>query len=442
MTDPTFDPKRRRSILGLVFLTVFLDMVGFSIIFPLFPKMLEHYVANDGPDSMVGQLDTWLRGLSIGGEGEVNQIAVYAFFGGILGSIYSLLQFVFAPFWGGFSDRVGRKPVLRLTLAGTALSYVLWIYAGPFWVLVLARMMGGIMAGNISTASAVVADICPGPERAKGMGMLGAGIGLGFVMGPAIGGMTSGWNLLESHPEWAKFGINPFSGCAAIALGLAVLNLVLVMRKFPETRPAKITGSERTRMPFRSLNEFASPALKRVNFAYFTYFLAFAAMEFTLSFLAVERLQYEPHDIAWMFVAVGLTIAVVQGGFVRRLAPKLGERKLGLFGMALTVPGFLLVGFAHSSAMMYAGLFPLAAGSACVMPSLSALVSHLAPEDRQGLALGIFRSLGSMSRAIGPLLGGLLFFGFGSSSPYVTAAVVMVLPLMLLAGVRGADRAA
>jgi MFS family permease len=442
MTDLTLDPKRRRSILGLVFLTVFLDMVGFSIIFPLFPKMLEHYVANDGPDSLVGQLDTWLRGLATGEGGEVSKIAVYAFFGGILGSVYSLLQFVFAPFWGGLSDRMGRKPVLRLTLAGTALSYVLWIYAGPFWVLVLARMMGGIMAGNISTASAVVADICPGPERAKGMGMLGAGIGLGFVMGPAIGGLTSGWNLLESHPEWAKFGINPFSGCAAIALGLAVLNLVLVMRKFPETRPAQITGGERTRHPFRSMNEFASPALKRVNFAYFTYFLAFAAMEFTLSFLAVERLDYEPHDIAWMFVAVGLTIALVQGGFVRRLAPKLGERKLGLFGMALTVPGFLLVGFAHTPEMMYAGLFPLAAGSACVMPSLSALVSHLAPDARQGLALGIFRSLGSLSRAIGPLVGGLLFFGFGSSSPYVTAAVVMILPLVLLAGVRGADKAA
>jgi MFS family permease len=304
-------------------------------------------------------------------------------------------------------------------------------------VLIAARCLGGLMAGNISTASAVVADVCPGPERAKGMGMLGAGIGLGFVFGPAIGGFASRWDLLAQNPEWARFGINPFSGCAVIALALSLLNLALVVRRLPETRPDRLEASERTRHPFRDLREFASPDLRRVNLAYFAYFLAFAAMEFTLSFLAVERLAFEPIDIAWMFVAVGLTIALVQGGFVRRLAPRLGERKLGLLGMALTLPGFLLVGFAHSKAMLYAGLFPLAAGSGCVMPSLSALVSHLAPADRQGLALGIFRSLGSMSRAIGPVLGGLLFFGLGSSSPYVAAAVVVTLPVWLLVGVTG-----
>ena len=171
--------------------------------------------------------------------------------------------------------------------------------------------------------------------------------------------------------------------------------------------------------------------------AYFVYLLAFAAMEFTLTFLAAERLGYGPMDNAKMFVFVGLTIALVQGSLVRRLAPKLGEAPLALAGMLLTLPGFLLVGTMHGAGQLYAGLALLAIGSAFVMPSLSALVSRLSPADTQGLSLGIFRSLGSAARAAGPILGGALFFGAASEAPYVLGAVLLLLPIALVRRVKG-----
>ena len=429
-----------RSVLGLAFLIVFLDMMGFSVLFPLFPSLLDHYLAQEGPDSVIGGFAGWLSGLATDADGAVNEVALHAFFGGALGSLYSVLQFLFAPYWGRKSDLQGRRPVLLLTLAGTALSYVLWFFSGPFAVLIVSRLLGGIMAGNVSTATAMVADVTEGKDRAKGMGMIGAGIGLGFVLGPAFGGLTAGWDLRETLPSLVAWGVNPFSGCALVALAISLLNLVLVARRLPETLPPERRGAEsadRTRSPFKALSRIDSPAVRRTNVAYFVYLLAFAAMEFTLTFLAAERLGYGPMDNAKMFVFVGLTIALVQGGLVRRLAPKLGEAPLALAGMLLTLPGFLLVGTMHGAGQLYAGLALLAIGSAFVMPSLSALVSRLSPADTQGLSLGIFRSLGSAARAAGPILGGALFFGAASEAPYVLGAVLLLLPIALVRRVKG-----
>lgn len=420
--------ERRRSVLGVVFLTVFLDMVGFSVIFPLFPAMLDHYLALEGEASLVGRLRDALRGLA------ANEMAVVTLFGGVLGSLYSALQFLCAPLWGALSDRHGRRPILLVTLAGTLLSYALWIVSGTFALLVVARLVGGIMAGNLSTASAAVADTHAGPERAKGMGTMGAGIGLGFVVGPAIGGLAAGWSRELDWAAGAHLGLNPFSGCAAAAGLLALLNLVLAWRRFPETLPRErrgTTASERTLHPFRALRAIDRPGVARTCVAYFLYFGAFGAMEFTLTFLAVDRLGFSERDNAWMFVFVGLVIAFVQGGVVRRLVPRVGERRLALAGIALTVPGYVIVGAAGTTATLYAGLAFLALGSAFVMPSLSALVSRYSPEDRQGLALGVFRSLGSLARAIGPIAGGLLYWRLGSFGPYYVGAALTLVPLVL-----------
>lgn len=441
--NPEAAPRR---VLGLAFLIVFLDMMGFSVLFPLFPSLLDHYLAQEGPDSVIGRLAASLSGLATDANGEVNEVALHAFFGGVLGSLYSVLQFLFAPYWGRRSDLQGRRPVLLLTLAGTALSYVMWFFAGPFSVLILSRLLGGIMAGNVSTATAMVADVTEGKDRAKGMGMIGAGIGLGFVLGPAFGGLTAGWDLREALPaSLVSLGVNPFSGCALVALGISLLNLGLVSKRLPETLPVEQRGAEaaeRTRSPFKALARIDSPAVRRTNVAYFVYLLAFAAMEFTLTFLAAERLDYGPMDNAKMFVFVGLTIALVQGGLVRRLAPKLGEAPLALAGMLLTLPGFLLVGTMTAAGQLYAGLALLAVGSAFVMPSLSALVSRLSPADTQGLSLGIFRSLGSAARAAGPILGGALFFGAASEAPYVLGAALLLVPIALVRRVRGPATAA
>lgn len=419
-----------RSVLGLVFLTVFLDIVGFSIIFPLFPDLLDHYLARSGEGSLLSELIIKLR--EFAGD-DTN--AVETLFGGLLGSIYGLLQFVFATVWGGLSDRIGRRVTLLVTLAGTALSYILWVFAGSFMVLIVARVLGGIMAGNISTASAAVADTTTARDRAKGMGIVGMAIGLGFILGPAIGGLTLGWiELGDPTASVGTFALNPFSGPALCALILSVLNLVWVATRFPETLPPERRNQgtrSHTLNPFKRLATLHFPGVVRTNLIYFIYLVAFAAIEFTLTFLAKERLGYGPRDMVSIFVFVGLIIALVQGGLVRRLAPKYGERLLTRVGLVLTVPGFLMIGRAHDKPLLYGGLAFMAFGSALVMPCLSALISRYTPSDRQGLALGTFRSMGSLSRAMGPILGAAGYWYFGSQAPYQAGGVLLLVPIFM-----------
>ncbi len=422
--------SKPRSAVGIVCLIVFLDIVGFSILFPLFPAMLNHYLEVEGEASWIGrlavQLSEWAGG---------NQAQTVTLFGGVLGSIYSILQFLFAPVWGGLSDRVGRRPTLLITLAGTLAGYVLWIFAGSFFWLIGSRLLSGLMAGNISTATAVIADTTESSNRARGMGLVGMCIGLGFLFGPAMGGAA--WSLLplESETGWqAGLTLHPFSSAAAIAAALATVNLLWVVFAFKETlAPEKRGTSDHARVwnPFAQLSRLHFPGLPRTNLVYFLFLLAFSAMEFTLTFLAADRLGFSPAQITWVFVYSGLIIALVQGGVVRRLAPRLGEKKLSLTGLALVIPGFLLIAIAGSSGLLYAGLTFMALGSALIMPCLSALASRYAPEDRQGLALGTFRSMGALSRAIGPILGGLAYYALGSAAPYWAGALFLLIPLGL-----------
>ena len=429
---PSDDPESSspgRSVLGLVFLTVFLDIVGFSILFPLFPDLLDHYLSISGEGSALTRLVAWLEDFA----GEDSN-AVVTLFGGLLGSVYGLLQFLFSVVWGGLSDRIGRRPTLLVTLAGTVLANALWVFAGSFVVLVAARVLGGIMAGNISSASAAVADTTSGPDRAKGMGIVGMAIGLGFIFGPAIGGLSVGLTFVEPGTTSGALSLNPFSGAALVATALALLNLLWVMTRFPETLPPERRGRSqgaRTLNPLRRLATLSFPGVVRVSAIYFLYLVAFAGIEFTLTFLAKERFAYEPLDMAGMFIFVGLIIAIVQGGIVRRVAPRFGERPVSLVGMLLTVPGFLLIGEAATTTGLYAGLACMAVGSALVMPCLSALLSRYTPVDRQGLALGAFRSMGSLSRATGPILGALVYWRFSSGLLYLLAGLMLLIPIAM-----------
>lgn len=421
--------QANRSVLGLVFLTVFIDLVGFSILFPLFPQLLDYYVGREGEGSLIGRLAAALA--EFVGERGNTRVGVVALFGGILGSLYSLLQFLFTPFWGALSDRIGRRPTLLVTLAGTALSYLLWLFADAFALLVLARLLGGVMAGNISIASAVVADTHAGPQRAKGMGIVGMAIGLGFVLGPAIGGLSAQWT--PAPGGGGPIGLHPFSGAALAAFVLALFNFVWALTHFPETRPRGAVGEgpHRTLRPLHELRRLTFPGVRRANLTSLGYLTIFSGMEFTLVFLAVERFDFGYQQNAWMFVFVGLVIALVQGGAIRRLAPRYGERRLAQVGLALLVPGFLAVGLTASVPQLYAGLFLMAVGSALAMPSLSSLVSRYAPSDVQGLVLGTFRSMGALARALGPVLGGLVYWLAGSAAPYVAGAVLLLVPLAL-----------
>ena len=424
----------RPTSLGVIFLTVFIDLIGFSIIFPLFPAMLEYYFGLEGEDSLIGNTVETLRGFA-GADGEKSEFYTQVLFGGFLGSLYSILQFVFAPIWGRLSDRIGRRPVLNFTIAGLAVSYALWIFSGTFALLILARLLGGVMSGNISVATAAIADTTDGRSRSKGMALIGIAFGLGFILGPLFGALLSKIDLTE-HTSLP--GINPFSAAAIAAFALSLINWVWVWRRFHETLPdgarEKANTTQRIANPLRLFSGMDAVGVTRTNLIYFVFLVAFAGMEFTLTFLAKERFQYEAADMGWIFGFVGVIIVLVQGGVVRRMAPRVGEKKLAVVGLVTIVPGLVLVGLANSEGLLYTGLALLAIGSALATPCLTALVSLYSPEDRQGEALGIFRSLGALSRALGPILGCLVYWKFSSQWPYLGAAILLLLPIAMAVG--------
>jgi len=422
-----------RSALKVIFITLFLDLIGFSIIFPLFPAMLDYYVAREGDGGgLVGSLVSFLENFSRAAGGPAD-IGIIVLFGGVLASLYSLLQFVFSPVLGSLSDRYGRKPVLLVSIAGIALSYVMWFFAGPFIVLVLARTLGGMMAGNISTASAVVADVTSVRNRPRGMAVIGIAFGIGFIVGPAIGGFSALIDLTELLPGLEPYGLNPFSLPAAIAFALSLVNLFWVSTRFVETLPPSGESDRAARSinPLVLFRTYEYPGVTKTNVTNFLFLTAFAGTEFGLTFLAADRLGYGPHENAYLFLFIGLTLALVQGGYVRRRAPLIGPKRMSLHGFACVIPGVVLLAFANSSLLMYVALFFMAVGAAQIIPNLTSLASAYAPAHDQGRILGVFRSLGALARGVGPLIACLLYWRLGAAAAYTALGIAMFAPFAL-----------
>jgi len=429
--------SRDRSTFGVVFLTIFLDMVGFSVIFPLFPDMLDHYLKVEElrGGGMLNDFVNSIRGSGYSSDNTSFRIET-VIFGGCLGTLFAVLQFLFAPLWGRWSDRVGRRRVLLISVSGTALGYFIWIFAGNFWILVLSRLVGGIASGNLSVATAAIADVTPRKERAKGMAIVGIAFGLGFILGPAIGGFSPALDLAGDMSEASFFGLNPFSVPAIGSFGLASLNLLWLFLRFKETLPEEKREKNATIRPgIFQLGKVENSAVKLSCLSYLFYMISFSGMEFTLTFLAVERFEYTPRDNALMFTFIGLTLIVAQGFFVRRLAGPLGERKLAFFGIFMGIIAFYLIAKSSSGdagADFFVGLLLMSAGVAFISPTLTALTSLYSSESSQGFHLGVFRSSGSLARAVGPLLAGFVYFEFGSSVAYLGGACLLFIPALIL----------
>ncbi|MGA9523406.1 MAG: MFS transporter [Myxococcaceae bacterium] len=397
---------RKRGALGVLFLVVFLDLLGFGILIP--------------------------------------QLGVYAvrfeaspFLVGMLLSVYSLMQFLFAPVLGGLSDRVGRRPVLLYSIAGSAFGYVLFGLAQSLTLLFISRIIDGISGANVSTAQAYVADVTSGEQRAKGMGIIGAGFGLGFILGPAIGGYLGA--------QWGNAGIGFF------AAGLAALNWVLALFLLPESRSRGLAA--RAPRSLRSIaNAFTLPVVGLSLLLFFAVTTAFSQMEGTFSVFLIDRYlvggaqalgEARPEVIreaslmsGHVFVAVGVVSALVQGGLIGRLRARFGEENLVIAGAVLLIVGLAGVPASPTYGWIFLPMALLAAGSGLVQPCLSALVSIAAPADRQGEVMGAYQAMGSLGRIIGPILGGFFFGALGSAAPYLTAAAVMVVSLGLAVGLR------
>jgi MFS family permease len=418
-------PSPRRPLsLGVIFLTLYIDLIGFSIIFPLGPDLIHHYLALEGQEGLLGwMLQHTERVAHLFG----NRTDVAVFFGGILSSLFSVLQFVFAPFWGSVSDRRGRRGVLLLTVTGTALGYLLWVCSGSFWMFLLSRIVSGAFSGNLSVATAAVADVTTRQERSKAMGLVGAAFGLGLVTGPMIGALTAHINLVERFPALARFGFNPFSVPALISFALCMVNLVWISARFNETLSADSRAGAiepRLRNPLRAILSLDNPAVRRTNVVSFVYSIAFVSMETSLTFLAAERFHYTARQNGYLLGFLGLCAIVTQGYIVRQLLHRVDEIRVLTSGLVFSALGLLAIGFAPAPWVLYFGLALLALGSGLINPASSGLISLYSGSAEQGRVLGIFRSLQSLSRAITPMLAGIISGLFGFPVLFVVGAML------------------
>jgi MFS family permease len=432
MSTPAATEIRKRPLsLGVIFLTLYIDLVGFSIIFPLGPDLLEYYLKLEGHEGVLG----WMLG-------HVNALAASAgienyapvLFGGVLSSFFSILQFVFAPFWGSVSDRRGRRGVLLMTVAGTALGYLVWFCSGSFWLFLLSRIVSGAFSGNLSVATAAVADVTTREERSKSMGLVGAAFGLGLVTGPTLGAITMHWDLVATRPSLLKYGINPFSVPALVALVLCLINLAWVYARFDETLSPKARSEAREprlRNPVKAILGLHNPSVRRANLVSFIYSVAFVAMESALTFLAAQRFGYTARQNGILLGFLGVCAVVTQGYIVRKLLNKMDEIRVLTYGLVFTTVGLLTIGYAPAPWVLYIGLAALALGSGLVNPSTTGLISLYAKPEEQGMVLGIFRSLSSLARAITPMIAGLVFWRFGSKSVFVAGAGMSIIALGL-----------
>jgi len=368
-----------RSPLVVLFLTVFIDLMGFGIVIPLLPIYAK-------------------------------QMNATPFAAGALIAVYSLMQLVFAPAWGRISDDIGRRPVLLMCLAGSAMSYLLLAGAWRLEVLFFARLLAGVAGASIPVAQAYIADVTGPAERARGMGLIGAAFGLGMVIGPALGG---GLSLLGPRvPE-------------GFAAGLCLANVLVAAYRLPESLPGSVGRPAPFRHPLSlaSLRDAAArPGAAALLAVFFLVTLGFAVLEGTFSLAAADRYGYSQAQVDWLWVYMGLVAVVVQGWLVGRLARRLPERALIVLGSAALGLGFLGIPFAGSAIGLLTALALVVGGQGLASPSLSSLISKTVEESVYGEALGVSQSLSAGARVLGPAGGGLIFSRFDASAAYLAAA--------------------
>ena len=394
--------------LGAIFLTVFVDLLGFGLVLP--------FLAKEARDTF----------------------GVSAFTTTLLGSVYSLMQFLFVPIWGRLSDRVGRRPVLLWSVAGTSLTMaglglglgwggsIVWLFA--------ARVFGGIATANLGTASAYIADITKPEERAKGMGLIGMAFGLGFILGPGIGGALA---KIEVH---GHHGVIP---CFAAA-GLSLINLVWVSLGVAESLPPekRATAPRRKLTPLNIEAMRATFALPGVGLAILVNFLgvlSFTNLDQTFTFFCGDIFGIDERGTGYVLAFIGIVAALVQGGLMRPLSKRFDEAILircGTLIQALAFAGLVGAATLGLRAMLFASGGLLALGNGLTQPSTSAFISRRAPADRQGGTLGSNQSLASLARTFGPAVGGWLYGSVGTRAPYTFAALGMVGALGLAMGLR------
>ncbi len=396
--------------LAVVLLVVFVDLVGFGILIPIIPLYAEAFGASE-------------------------------FVVGILLASYSITQFVFAPILGRLSDERGRRPVLLLSLAGSVIAWTLFGLAQALWVLFLARFLAGAMGGNIAAAQAYVADVTTQENRAKGLGLIGAAFGLGFVFGPAIGGLVSSPGALAIARSVlpATVPVSQFTIPSFTAAAITLANLVAAVFLLPETNQrAEATPGESRLAELKSA--LTRPVLATLVISFFLASLAFSGMESMFVLFTKDVYGYGTAMNGYILAYLGVIIAVVQGGLVGRAAAIWDEKSLAMGGVTVEFVGLVAVPFAPQVGRFVPAIGPigpelaallgilsiLAVGNGFANVSLTTLVSRSAAESDQGSAFGLTQSAGSVARAVGPVVAGALYTGLAFWAPFVAGGLVLL----------------
>jgi multidrug resistance protein len=348
---------------------------------------------------------------------------------GLLITVYSIAQFFLAPVWGRLSDRVGRRPILILGLMGSAASYVVFGYAGSLTVLFLSRILAGIGGATVPVAQAYIADITPPEKRAGNLGLIGAAFGLGFIFGPALGGI-----LAPISPE------APGLAAAALCFGNGVLAFFLLPESLSEDeRQARAQKGKTLRLRDFGL-ALRNRVTARILLLSFLFTAAFAAMQPTFPLFGAIRFGLDERHVGYLFAFLGTISAIVQGGLVRRLVPILGEARLIKISGVPFIAGLLTIAYAQSVGILLVGLALLAMGFGGTLPSIVSLLSRVAPPQLQGSVLGIGQSVGSLARIIGPTAAGVLYDLQGMEWPYLGGAVVALAALLVALSLHNPER--
>ena len=399
--------KTKKGALGTVFLVVLVDLLGFGIVLPLLP----YYAARF----------------------EATPLAV-----GLLYSIYSFAQLVFSPLWGGWSDKIGRRPIMLLSTAGSTGSYLLFAFSHSLPMLFVSRLFAGVMGGNISAAQAYIADVTEPSERAKGMGVLGAAFGIGFALGPAISGLLllpkiheATVHLLPSATA-SFLAENPYALPGFAASFLSFCSFLMVFFLLPESLR---TGDPQDATRIKKVSVFSSlfwssifkkdsASLNRLYLCLLILMIGHSSLYSSFPLFCKKALLMDAHEVGMQFLWMGLVTVFVQGGAIRPLVKIFGEKKLLVVGNICVVAGLLLIPTAQNPTGLALRLCLLAVGASLNGPTLNSLVSKEAPASQIGLAMGNSQAISALGRVIGPAWGGWLF-GWKMKAPFLITALLV-----------------
>jgi MFS transporter, DHA1 family, tetracycline resistance protein len=391
----------KKSPLASILSIVFIDLIGFGMIIPILPLYAQRFQATE---------------LQIG----------------FLLASYSFMQFLASPVLGWFSDRYGRKPVLLCSLIGSATGYILMADATSLKMLFLARILAGVAGASVGTASAYIADITPPENRSKRMGLIGAAFGIGFVLGPAIGGLLSQWSVVA--PFW-------------FAASLSIINAVLMWIVLPE--PDKYAARQQGRVNFKETFEKAgSWRLGTITITYFIAIAGFAIVTVIYPQVGHRRFDLNQSQISFIFVMVGLIGAAIQGGGIGRLVKRFGDLNLAIIGFAVMAISMMLMPLAGSVPLFLLFTVGLAVGNSLSQPTMNAIASKGASAELQGRVLGVIQSAGSLGRVFGPVLAGFLLSGdhtrpnpqYGNT-PFLAGGVIIAVAFGLASSLRRSEPA-